>query len=75
MPWEYPKLEAPWSGDTVEALSHMQTHGTDHPYTCAGGGGPCRGENVILYPTTARWLCPKCGFRQTWFYGSRRKVA
>jgi rubredoxin len=70
------RLEAPFSEEQVAALNTYQRSGRSHPFTCAGTrmddahaaykeqhGDPDWG---LLVATPEGWLCPVCGYRQTW---------
>ncbi len=69
------RLELPWSEEQVAALNQYQRGGQYHPFTCGGDRSDddhvayaaAHGEdNGQLVATKDGWVCPVCGYRQTW---------
>jgi len=51
---------APWTDEQVQNLREFQIFQPMHPFTCG-----CESE-ILLVPTNAGWVCPKCGQAQDW---------
>ena len=70
------KSEAPWTDEQVAGLNAWQACGYLHPFTCGSGDrmdakhravqAKRGGDYGQLVATPEGWLCPACGYRQTW---------
>ena len=70
-----PKIEAPFTPEQVSYLNAFQNSGRFHPFTCGGDRGDEAhtayraehgGDFGQLVATAEGWICPVCGYRQTW---------
>ena len=71
-------IATPWTPEQVEALNRHQLDGQFHPYTCGNRNDEAHHryaeeygqfDHGILVATAEGWVCPVCGYRQTWAHG------
>jgi hypothetical protein len=55
-------IEAPWTGEQVDALNVFQRHGKVHPFTC----GNDHLWDRVLVATSNGWICCHCEYTQKW---------
>jgi hypothetical protein len=70
------RIDAPWTPEQVAALNAYQRRGDMHPFTCGGDRADAAhrryaeeagdGDWGVLVARQDGWVCPVCGYRQTW---------
>jgi len=70
-------IYAPWGPDLVARLNAYQQSGEFHPYTCGGkrkDANHLDGEGILV-ATPDGWVCPYCGYRQSWCCSFHRALS
>jgi hypothetical protein len=70
------KITAPFAKTAVDALNRWQACDWTHPFTCGNDRSDAAhvayakahglGDTGILTATRHGWVCPVCGYKQTW---------
>jgi hypothetical protein len=63
-------IQAPWTGEQVDALNRFQRAGDVHEFTCRHDHG---GLDRTLYATRDGWRCPHCSYQQDWAHQAMLK--